>query len=201
MAIFNAKSRTASAEIDVSKIVGNTVHDLYKELFNDGVRPGEDRYFRIGNYRGPLSTISVTSGCIVVVAFTQNQDGSVKSSGVYHASHGIWETYFSNKMLRLSESIQPYNDEKVIVKTVGWTDEGMLPGQLSSTDEEKLSELLSDARARVGKNLKYNLERVGLSIDDKNLIIGGRPYRHTEFHPLRGQLVTYFLDSNERTVI
>lgn len=84
----------------------------------------------------------------------------------------------------------------------GWTDERLSSVKLLSEEsKKKVYELIKEQKEQVRDAAFSCLVSYGVRPEDISILIGGRAYRVTEFHPLTGQLVTYFHKSKERTVL
>lgn len=170
---------------NIAEIVDKQVYELYWQPYNYLVGKGETHYFETNGYKGHTETISVTTYCIVLCAFTRDKNGRIKSSGVYH-----YRSFSSFSLIKLPSmayklihSLRTRPDETVTVKAAG--------GKGSEED-------LQIDRF----NLTWVLGAMGVEIQPHHLVLGGDSYhRKTEFHPETGQLVTYFYNEKEAIVL
>lgn len=110
-AFFDAKQKPSDEEMDISKIIGNKVLQDEGELFNEYVPMNHIRHYKIGNYSGELSTVSVTGPCIVFAAFTAENNDGIRRSGVYHAQSSCGSSDFLYYMYMLMRTVKGETDK------------------------------------------------------------------------------------------
>lgn len=155
---------------DVAKIIHNPTEVFRNQQYNFLVE--EINYFSIGEYKDSLCTVSVTGPCIVFCAYT-NENGRIKSSGVYHAESMPPQQTFQERLYKLIDTVRSNPNEQVTVKATG-----------SDAIEKELQKLRDDIiNLLAAKDVK---------IKPEHILLGGKDCRVTEFHPLSGQLITCF---------
>lgn len=181
LAFFDVNKST-NGTTDVAELNDKSIKEFYGQLYNFLVHPKQDHYFRTDNYKGPLRTISVTSPCIVFCAFITDGNGGIKRSGVYHADTMPPKDFFQNRLYELIETVRLEPHERVTVKAAG-----------SDGSKKHLQEIREDiTKILAAKDIEIELE---------HLLLGGGSYRRTEFYPRTGQLVTYFSNSQQKTIL
>jgi hypothetical protein len=160
--------------VDIETIKDSPISYTYSQPHNFSVCNCHVRYFRIGKFKGDLSTVSVTGSCIMFCAYT-TENGSIKSSGVYH--HVPFIPYFKdklrNKLSRLIDTVRTAKEE-VFVKAIG------------GNENKEVSE-------NVIRFIEEVLRYKEVSSESSNFLIGGRcpVMRITKYYPLSGNLVSY----------
>ncbi len=173
--------------IDVEKIKYNPFDIHWKQPYNFLVDENCIRYFRRGNYEGRLWTVSVTTPCIVFCAYT-NEDARTKPSGVYHFcppyphDSSDYKRRLTNNLSNLVDTVRRTEGEEVIVKGIG--------GDCDKLSQQEIRDVI----------LK-TLNRKGLKAKPSHFMLGEGYDRITEFHPNINRLVTYFDNSEDRTVL
>ena len=166
---------------DVVEIIGTPMKILNSKQYNFLIDFDETHYFRVGEIKNSVETISVTDPCIVFAAFTTDNNERIKCSGVYHAASMPPYDGFRKRLFKLIDVVRSRTNDKVILKGAG-----------SDADEEYCQ--------RIRNYLTESLDRKDVILKSEYFILGGNWDRKTEFHPQNGQLVTYF-SREQKTII
>ncbi len=181
-AFFNALN-TPKSPTPVKVIDEEPLQKLFGQLYNFMLLR-ETHYFRTGGYNGEVRTVSVTTPCIVICAFTKYQDGRIRSSGVYHANTFSPTSLFQNRLYKLVNTVRVEPNQAVTIKAAGGHGNG-----------KRLQELRNDIR--------HFMSQKSVEVYEKNVLLGGNSsYRVTKFYPQTGELVTYYLgNSKQKTIL
>lgn len=180
LALFDAPN--SDKQIEIRGIKDNPLQMYFGQPCRFIVDDDEVRYFRIGHYRGPLWTVSVTGGCVVFCAYTTDENGDIKSSGVYHAMNDPPSNSFRNKLNHLVDNVRGESGGPVTVKAAGNNYGHKEAGFRWPRDAE---EYFREYREMVGEVLADS----GVVVKPSQFVLGGaRRYRITSFHPLSGAL-------------
>lgn len=181
LAFFDVKN-PPSEPTYVADIKDRPMKIRYFKPYNFLVEFDKTHYFRVGEIENSVGTISITTSCIVFAAFTTDDNGKVKSSGVYHAVRKVPFEGYKERLYKLIDTVRLEPDDIVTFKAAG------------SDDDEEYCQ-------RIRKYLTEISSEKGVKIKPEYLIIGGSWDRITEFYPKTGQLVTYFSNSEQKTII
>jgi len=179
--VYNPKTKP----IDVSTIVKRStkVHDeqqynyMVASLF-EGINV---EYFDTHNYEEEIRTVSVTTPCIIFCAYTNNGDGTVRSSGVFHS---LGNLNLREGLDKLINGVKSNSNEKIIIKAAG--------GDTEHRNTKDLDEI-RDYLRMLQKN-------DGVFTDPAYLLFEKGSWRVTEFNPRSGQLITY-LNKEDKTIL
>lgn len=168
--------------ISVAEIKDEPAEKLYGQQYNHLVNEDKIHYFRTDGYEGPFGTVSVTTSCIVFCSYITDENGRIKSSGVYHAESMPPSEEFQKRLYKLIDTVKLELDGTVTVKVAG-----------SDRDERGLQKIRED--------LTKILAAKDVKIEPEHLLFGGGSYRITEFYPRNGQLISYFSNSEQKTIL
>lgn len=211
LVFFDVNNHGNKEPISVAEIKGKPTKKLYGQEYNYLVDEKEICYFRTDGYEDHFETVSVTNPCIVFCAYATDENGRIKSSGVYHAASmpffdvirefliarsGVYHAAsmppseeFQKRLYKLIDTVKSGSDGRITVKAAG-----------SDAAENYLQEIRDD--------LTELLAARDIKIEPEHLLLGGglvnrltEFHRITEFHPQTGQLITYLSNSNQKTVL
>jgi hypothetical protein len=168
MTIFDARNPPENSVFvpTAEKVTASMFSQRYDHL----VTPGKTAYFVVGDGRN-VSTVSVTSDCIIFCAYVLGKNEKITASGVYH-----WFNHpagLEEKLKELIGILRPSGDD-IVVKIAG--------SYLGSNKQNE----------RMKKEFADILLKQNVSSKNENFIFGGPDMRVTEFYPRTGNLVTYF---------
>jgi hypothetical protein len=173
--------------VDIEKIKDNPIEHLYNQPYNFLVDENCIRYFRRGDYKGRLWTVSVTTPCIVFCAYTARNIRN-KPSGVYHfyppypPDNLLFKSRLRKNLSNLIDTVRQTEREEVIVKAVGGDYDELSPQEI---------------RDAIVKTLKTK----NLKAEPSYFLLEEGHHRITEFHPNIDKLITYFENSEDKTIL